>query len=95
MAKLSEIAFGKANDVVKLAFLNPEKDQDVLNDLDLTMLAEVKKSPNGAVELKLVNRLDVMKMLLGEFQPSKGEESGTAKFFQAINDAAKSGKDSE
>lgn len=89
MEKLSDIAFGRANDIVKLAFFDPEKQPELLDDLDLTMLSEVKRTPNGAVEIKLVNRLDVIKLLLGEFQPVKNENGDVIKFFQALNDAAK------
>ena len=66
MSRLSDIAFGKANDIVKLAFLNPEENLALLDELDLTMLSEVKRTTGGAVEVKLVNRLEAMELHLSE-----------------------------
>lgn len=89
MERLSKIAFGKSNDIVKLVFLDPEKQPEILEELDLTMLSEIKRTSGGAVEIKLVNRLDIIKLLLGEIEPAERENMEAARFFQAINDAAK------
>lgn len=89
MERLSKIAFGKSNDIVKLVFLDPEKQPEILEELDLTMLSEIKRTSGGAVEIKLVNRLDIIKLLLGEIEPAERENMEAARFFQATNDAAK------
>lgn len=63
--RLAELAFGKANDCVKLV-LETETDVD---RLDLSLLSEVKRSGKGTVEVKLLDRLQILEQLaqvLGE-----------------------------
>jgi len=86
--RLGDIAFGRANDAVKLVFLTPQEAQGALDGLDLSMLSEVKRDEKGTVELKLLNRLDVMKLLLEELKP---QESGAAEFLAALERAAPGG----
>lgn len=57
--RLAELAFGRVNDCVKLALeeaVEPEA-------LDLSLLAEVRRSEKGAVEVRLVDRLKVLQQL--------------------------------
>lgn len=57
--RLAELAFGRVNDCVKLALeeaVEPES-------LDLSLLAEVRRSEKGAVEIRLVDRLKVLQQL--------------------------------
>ena len=75
--RLAELAFGRANDCVKLA-LGEEVE---LDGLDLSLLAEVKKSDKGVVEIKLVDRLKVLQQL-AEVAGSDGE--GMEGLIQAI-----------
>lgn len=81
--RLGELAFGKANDCVRLV-LEPEAD---LKMLDLSLLAEVKRSEKGMVEVKLLDRLQALEqlaLLVGEeaadvesfLQALRGEEGG-------------------
>ena len=51
--RLAELAFGKANDCVRLALENDPK----LDRLDLSLLSEVKRNDKGTVEIKLIDRL--------------------------------------
>ncbi len=60
--ELRKLANSKSNDVVKLAYLT-EEDIDKIDGLDLRGLVELKRSGNGAVEVKLVNRLQVLELL--------------------------------
>ena len=85
---LLQMAFGKTNDAVKLAFIDPENEWGLLDKLDLTPVAEVKRAASGAVELKLINRLEAAKLLLGELEKTESEESGAARLFSAIDRAA-------
>lgn len=62
MAELRKLANSKCNDAVKLAYLT-EEDVDKIDELDLRGLVELKRSGNGAVELKLLNRLQVLEFL--------------------------------
>lgn len=81
--RLLKLAFGRANDCVRLA-LEPDCE---LEQLDLSLLAEVKRSERGAVEVKLIDRLQAISQLdamLG------GQPDGAADFFREL---AQSGAD--
>jgi Tfp pilus assembly protein PilE len=54
---------------------------DRLDDLDLSLLAEIKRSDKGAVEVKLVDRMAVMERLL-ELTNSQADTASA--FLQAI-----------
>ena len=56
---LGDLAYGKVNDCVKLVL----QEQEDLGGLDLSLLTEVKRSDKGTVEVKLVDRLQVLKLL--------------------------------
>ncbi|MBQ6539812.1 MAG: XRE family transcriptional regulator [Oscillospiraceae bacterium] len=89
LERLEQIAFGSSNDVVKLAFTDEESEGD-LDSLDLTLLSEIKRTNNGTVEVKLIDRLKMIELLLRELeepqvmQRSKGAEA----LFTAIDRAA-------
>lgn len=57
--RLAELAFGKANDCVRLAL----EDAPNLDALDLSLLSEVKRSDKGMVEIRLVDRLRALEQL--------------------------------
>ena len=57
--RLAELAFGKANDCVKLAL----EDAPCLDELDLSLLSEVKRNEKGTVEIKLIDRLRALEQL--------------------------------
>ena len=57
--RLAELAFGKANDCVKLVLA----DDTVLDKLDLSLLTEVKRNDKGTVEVRLVDRLKALEQL--------------------------------
>ena len=57
--RLAELAFGKANDCVKLVL----QDDAVLEKLDLSLLTEVKRNDKGTVEVRLVDRLKALEQL--------------------------------
>lgn len=67
--RLGELAFGRANDCVRLVL---EEGAD-LNKLDLSLLAEVRRSEKGAVEVKLCDRLQALEQLTTLVQESTGE----------------------
>ncbi len=84
---LRDIASGRANDIIKLAFINPEENPHLIDGLDLTLLSEVKRTDKGAFEIKLLNRLDALKILLEELGRTESEKA--EEFFGALDDAAK------
>jgi len=57
--RLAELAFGRANDCVRLAL----EDAPDLNVLDLSLLSEVKRNEKGTVEIKLIDRLRALEQL--------------------------------
>ena len=56
---LGRLAFGKPNDCVRLAL----REDAPVDKLDLTLLSEIKCSDKGAVEVKLVDRLQALERL--------------------------------
>ena len=57
--RLAELAFGRANDCVRLVLetgVDPGK-------LDLSLLSEVKRNEKGTVEIRLIDRLRVLEQL--------------------------------
>lgn len=73
----------RPNDAVKLAFLG-ENEASAVDDLDLTMLAEFKRSANGAAEVKLRDRLELLELLERLSAPEDGESAGAERFFRAL-----------
>ena len=57
--RLAELAFGSANDCVRLAL----EDDPMLDRLDLSLLSEVKRNDKGTVEIKLIDRLRALEQL--------------------------------
>lgn len=56
---LAELACGKVNDCVRLAL----EEAPCLEELDLRLLGGVKRSENGTVEVKLIDRLKILEQL--------------------------------
>ena len=71
--RLAELAFGKANDCVRLAL----EDDPELGKLDLSLLSEVKRNAKGTVEIKLIDRLRALEQLANV----AGEESEDMELF--------------
>ena len=75
--RLAELAFGKANDCVRLAL----EDAPELDKLDLSLLSEVKRNEKGTVEIRLIDRLRALEQL----SAAAGEDSDAAEaFLQAL-----------
>ena len=75
--RLAELAFGEANDCVKLAL----EENLCLDDLDLSLLSEVKRNDKGTVEIKLIDRLRALEQLAQTAGEEKGEVDA---FLQAL-----------
>ncbi len=78
--RMVQLAFGRANDCVKLA-LQEHPDVD---SLDLSLLSEIKRNEKGTVEIKLMDRLRVLERLLAL---ERGGEDEAAAFFRAMQGA--------
>lgn len=57
--RLAELAFGRANDCVKLV-LEPGTE---VEGLDLSLLTELKRNEKGTLEIRLVDRLRALEQL--------------------------------
>ena len=75
--RLAELAFGRANDCVKLALEEDPK----LERLDLSLLSEIKRSEKGMVEIKLIDRLKILEQLA---EVAEEDNSDMEAFLQAL-----------
>jgi len=75
--RLAELAFGKANDCVRLAL----EDDPSLDKLDLSLLSEVKRNEKGTVEIKLIDRLRALEQLA---LVAEEEKTDLESFLQAL-----------
>lgn len=81
-ARLAALAFGPANDCVRLVL----EEDPPLEDLDLSNLCELRRSEKGAVEVKLVDRLQALERLLAL---TREEDTGLEEFLTALQGGAK------
>lgn len=82
--RLTELAFGRANDAVALALAPPEARPDV-NTLNLSAVAEFKVTDKGSVEIKFLDRIRALETLCTLLDGRI--TSSTSDFFQALEDA--------
>jgi hypothetical protein len=75
--RMAELAFGKANDCVRLAL----EDEPPVDKLDLSLLSEVKRNEKGTVEIKLIDRLRALEQLS---QTAGQDEGDMESFLQAL-----------
>ena len=78
--RLAELAFGRANDCVRLAL----EDSPDLGTLDLGLLSEVKRNEKGTVEIRLIDRLRALEQLA---LMTDGENTDAEAFLQALRGA--------
>ena len=71
--RMAELAFGKANDCVRLAL----EDEPPVDKLDLSLLSEVKRNDKGTVEIKLIDRLRALEQL----SQAAGQDEGDMESF--------------
>ncbi len=75
--ELRKLAFGKANDCVKLALCRDVE----IEKLDLSLLTEIRRSEGGTVEVKLLDRTKVLEQLA---QMAEGGDEKAEEFLQAL-----------
>ena len=80
--RLAQLAFGRANDAVKLALHAGGTDPD---QLDLSAVAEFKVTDKG-VEVKLVDRVRALETLWNLLE--SGGSGGAEELYQALEDIA-------
>ena len=88
LRQLGAIAMGRCNDAVKLAYLDPDATGlSSIDGLDLTMVTEFKRAGNGGVEIKLLDRLEAISLLL-EHVDREGLRPEAVSFLRAMDRAA-------
>lgn len=75
--RLAELAFGKANDCVRLVL----EENPCLDKLDLSLLSEVKRNEKGTVEIRLIDRLQALEQLA---EVAGDEKNDVDSFLQAL-----------
>jgi len=77
------------NDGVKLMLTEPEKLMKKLDKLDLTPVTELKRGSNGTFEMKLIDKLSVIKLIY-EMLGSEGstEHEATKSLINALYEAS-------
>lgn len=80
--RLAQLAFGRANDAVRLALRPGEADPETL---DLSAVAEFKVTDKG-VEVKLVDRVRALETLCSLLE--SGEGGGAEELCRALEEAA-------
>lgn len=93
VGRITDLAFGKANDAVLLAFLDPQQPEQLekIETLDLSMVSEVKRSGSGSVEVKLLNRIALLELLAQLSAPAAQTTTNNGEaesFFLAMDKAA-------
>ncbi len=78
--RLAELAFGKANDCVRLVLDDAPK----LEKLDLSLLSEIKHNEKGTVEIKLIDRLKALEQLA---QAAGQEVADPEEFLRALQNS--------
>lgn len=83
LQQMLELAARPVNDAVRLAYL-PEGGEAEIAALDLGALSEFKRNANGAVEVKLCDRLAILESVLDRLG---AEEAGSLPaFLRALED---------
>lgn len=82
LRRLAQLAFGRANDAVRLALRPQEADVEAL---DLAAVSELKVTEKG-VELKLVDRVRALETLCALLEERSG--GGAEELYRALEDAA-------
>jgi len=85
LRQLYEMAFGRSNDPVKLAFL-AEEENYVVDGLDLRQLAGIHRLSNGSVEIRLADRTKLVELLLKA--TDSGGTGAEESFISALSRAA-------
>lgn len=88
LLSLNQLAFATPNDCVKLALLCKHSDDfnsviNKLDQLDLSLLSELKLLKDGAVEMKFIDRFKINELLSSLANLSQNDDS-SLEFYSAI-----------
>jgi len=88
LRKMYSLAGVRFNDVIRLAFLTQDQ-ADQIDTMNLTALKEFKRAANGAVEIKLIDRIQVLEKVLELLDRPKNEQGSD--FLRALEDLGREG----
>ena len=83
LEQMRALACAKVNDAVKLVYL-PQEERDAIGRLNLTALAEFRRSGAGTVEMRFVDRMKALETLLELLSP--GGEEQVESFLQRMEE---------
>ena len=88
--RLSEMAFARPNDAVRLLTDDCDELKNELGGLDLMSVSEIKRGSNGVIEIKFIDRLKAIETLLSltETEESGSGGSDTDRLITAIERAS-------
>ncbi len=89
LKEIRRLAKGRVNDAVRLAYLS-EDELENIDELELSAVTEFKRSGNGTVELKFVDRLSALQWLL---EQAEDDPRGKA-LYEALEKGAGGDEDS-
>ena len=81
--RLAELAFGRANDCVRLVL----EESPTVGKLDLSLLSEVKRNDKGTVEVRLIDRLRALEQLAQMAESGGGDLESFLQALQGDGDA--------
>ncbi|MDD3346828.1 hypothetical protein [Oscillibacter sp.] len=82
--RLAQLAFGRANDAVKLALHTGEAN---VEELDLSAVAEFRVTDKGGVEVKLVDRVRALEALCALLE-NGGDHNNAAELYRALTEGS-------
>lgn len=83
--QIAELAFSNPTDAVSLAFLPEGSD---VSGLDLSMVSDVKVGEKGGVQVKLVDKMDLIRLLADLIVGNEPDQVKALEFYQALEQAA-------
>lgn len=86
-AGLRRLSFGSVSDAVRLLY-EKEVTPEMLEQMDLFQVSEIKRGVNGGIEMKFFNRLQALEKL-SSLEEQSGSSSSSAPFYEALEKGAK------
>lgn len=87
---LRRLAFGDVQDAITLLFESDENILNLLPELDLYNVSEIKRAKGGGMEIKFFDRLKALERL-NDFIASDGRIGADGSFYDALEKSVKSG----
>lgn len=89
LKQLCALAALRVNDPVRLAYL-PQEQAGLIGEMDLSALKEFKRHANGAVEIKLTDRVEVLEKVMQLLDG--GDDSKVQALLKALQPPAAEGE---